>query len=232
MDAAVGFLTGVWDQLGVVLPGGRAGDPPTNHQLQHHASPLAAAPIVATSLAFPWSLFDTNASDVDYGLLVSAMPYVPTARGCSWGVVLALLGASGSPHGWAWQSADPRGTGVYTLTPAPSDAETAFQATPSQPLCGSSANPQRALAVWQDRVAWSSLAGSSNFTMTGVPPGAQSVDVYAWDGWRSTTSVPPDAGGHVLIAGLPGNETYMFFAHEGGEAQCARWACGWLLTPS
>jgi hypothetical protein len=206
--AAVGLLTGVWDQLGV----------------SSSAKDAPAAPV--GGLAFPWNLFDLNASDVDYGLAVSDAPYIPTARGCAWGMVLGLLGSSGSPWGWAWSSADPRETGVYRLEPATSAAASALAAVPEQPLCNSAPGitPPRTLVAWQDRAAWSTLAGSSTFKLTGLPPGASVVDVYAWDGWRSSV-VAPSGGGNVTVTGFPGNETYVFLAHEGS---CRQWTCGFI----
>jgi hypothetical protein len=184
-------------------------------------------------LAFPWNLFDTNVTDVDYGLACSDDPYVPTARGCVWGEVLALLGASGSRWGWAWDSADSRGTGVYRFIPAISELEAALSAAPGKTLCeggyaDTAAPPPRALIVWQDRVAWSTLAGTAVFELTGLPTGSAVVDTYAWDGWRSSTIVPSGSGGSVNVSGLRGNETYMFLAHE--VDGCVQWKCTGFLA--
>lgn len=171
--AAAGLLTAMWDALGVVT--------------------TAGAP--AATLAFPWNLFNSNASDVDYGMAASVDPYVPTARGATVGLVLRLLAASGAPGGWAWAALDPRGTGVFALTPAPP------------------AGACRRLVVWQDRAGWSTLQPTTAFNVTGVPPCAAVVDVYGWDGLRR--SVPAGGGGAAVeVDGLAGDETYMFLAHE------------------
>lgn len=142
-------------------------------------------------------------------------------------MTLALLGASGSQYGWAWRSADPRVTGVFELTPSANAAAASLSASPAQPLCAPGAPvPARLMAVWQARAAWSSLAGGHTFNVSGIPAGAAAVDTYAWDGWRATTLVQPGQG-WVVVAGLAGNETYVFFAHEGGSA-CAQWSCSFV----
>jgi hypothetical protein len=62
--AAKGFLTGLWDNLGVVRSDGATS---------------------ATILAFPWNLFDTPETTVDsafqYGMAKQLSPWLPDARG-------------------------------------------------------------------------------------------------------------------------------------------------------
>ena len=169
-EAAAGLLTSIWDNLGVV-----AGTAP--------------ASVGVTSLAMPWNIFNTNTSDVDYGMAVSTTPYVPTLRGSTFALVMSILAATST---WEWVSLDPFGTGVFTL----SDPHSTWR-----------------LAVWQDRAGWSSLPDPHTFNFTDLPPTASVIETYGWNGLRGTTPISGGGGGSVLIRGLPGNETYMFVAH-------------------
>ena len=170
--AAAGFLTGIWDQL-------------TVSSLQNE--PLAAQ-------AFPWNIFNNRSVDVDYFMAASlGPPYQPAPRGCAFALVAALLRVAGGGADWAWESVDPRGTGVARLR-APSGA---------------------LLVVWQNRPAWTSLPDTHAFELAGLAPGTAAVRVYGWEGLRRTLAVPP-AAASVNITGLPGGETYMFLAQPAG----------------
>lgn len=94
-QAARGFLTAFWDSVSIV----------------HAGAP-------STTLSFPWNIFDTVGGDSAYGMAVQDEPYVPSARGLTYALSLALLASSGSPTGWSWSSADPYGTGVSVLLPS------------------------------------------------------------------------------------------------------------------
>jgi len=86
--AAVGYLTAIWDALGVVKKDG-------------HTS--------ASRVALTWNLFNTNVSDTDYGLCSTLAPWVPTARGVIVPTIIKLTA------GMEFESLDPKGTGVYVL---------------------------------------------------------------------------------------------------------------------
>jgi hypothetical protein len=88
--AATGLLTSIFDNIGVVNTGG---------------TPVA-------DRTFPWNLFNTHATDLDYGMAVTLLPeYKPTLRGC----VLARTWTLLKSQPWQWVSSDPRGTGVFEL---------------------------------------------------------------------------------------------------------------------
>ena len=162
--AARGLLTAVFDNVGIV----NADNTPVSDR------------------SFPWNVFNTPAQDLAYGMAQSLNPYKPTKRGCvlarTWGLLKTVP--------WAWDSADPRGTGIYKLSA-----------------------PGQTLTVWQNRKAWTSLDGES-ITLTAVPAGAVTLDVYGWDGLRRSLSVSgPRAP--VRVEGLSVNETHLLHAHSG-----------------
>lgn len=86
-EAARGFLTAVWDALGIV---GNDGQP-------------------VTRFALPWNVFHTAEKDLHYGMAGSYDPWTPTARG----KVLVLVCRLGK--GLRWVSLDPRGEGLFVL---------------------------------------------------------------------------------------------------------------------
>jgi len=88
-QAARGFLTGIWDNLGVVKNDGASG---------------------ATGFAFPWNLFNEATKDTEYGMRVQLDPYVPSPRGDVLKLVLGLT------KGMTFAARDPRKTGEYVLT--------------------------------------------------------------------------------------------------------------------
>ncbi len=90
-QAAKGFLTGIWDNLGVVGIDGKSG---------------------VTLFAFPWNLFNDSASDENYGLRVAFDPPQMTKRGDTLRMVLALT------RGMRFERRDPRGAGEFVLSSA------------------------------------------------------------------------------------------------------------------
>ena len=88
-QAAKGFLTGIWDNLGVVKQDGKTS---------------------ATVFAFPWNLFNDARQDVEFGMRLSFEPLVLSKRGQVLQRVLQLT------KDMAFQSRDPRGTGEYVLS--------------------------------------------------------------------------------------------------------------------
>jgi hypothetical protein len=87
-QAARGFLTGIWDHLGVVRRDGRT---------------------PAARLALPWNLFHDAEKDTQYGMLRKYEPYEPSPRGAVLQLVLRLT------DGMRFTSLDPRKTGVFVL---------------------------------------------------------------------------------------------------------------------
>ena len=87
-DAAKGFLTGLWDNLGVVGGDGKTG---------------------VTALAFPWNLFNDTRRDREFGMSTALDPWTPTARGRVLQMVLKLA------EGMEFVSRDPRKAGVFVL---------------------------------------------------------------------------------------------------------------------
>lgn len=138
---------------------------------------------------FPWNVFDTNASDVDYGMAASLTPYVPTPRGCAWLLAVALLRLGG---GWAVRSADPRGSGVLELASGEGDAAAL-------------------LVVWQDRRGWTNLSSfPSSFTVADIPAAATTLQVVGFDGQRGATVGLAPGQGSAAVAGLEENNTWAF----------------------
>ncbi|ULL14736.1 hypothetical protein DVH26_09910 [Paenibacillus sp. H1-7] len=88
-EAAKGFLTAIWDHLGVVKNDGVTS---------------------ATQFAFPWSLFNSTAVDTNYGMNSSLAPWTPTARGITLQTVLDKT------RGMSFVSMDPKQTGEYKLS--------------------------------------------------------------------------------------------------------------------
>jgi len=136
------------------------------------------------SRTFPWNLFNLETKDTDYGMATTLSPYQPTVRGCVLARAWALLNA----QAWKWVSSDPRATGVLKLSVG---AET--------------------LTVWQNRPAWTTLKGEA-YSLDGLPAAATVVDVYGWDGMRSSLKV---SGGSARVTGLVVNETHIMHAHAG-----------------
>jgi len=167
--SAQGLFTAVFDGVGVVDG--------------------ANAPVALR--VFPWNVFDTNASDADYGMAASLAPYVPTPRGCAWLLAVALLRLGG---GWAVRSADPRGTGVLELESGEGDAAAL-------------------LVVWQDRRGWTSLPTfPASFTVQGIPAAATSLQVLGYGGQRGATVPLAPGQGSATVSGLEENNTWAFLS--------------------
>lgn len=98
-QAASGFLTSIWDNLGV-----------TRDPSQMVASGTPLRPL--TAMAFPWNIFNLASKDGNYGMAVSDTPYRPTDRGSTLALTLKLLNADE----WAWVFADPFHRGMYKLS--------------------------------------------------------------------------------------------------------------------
>jgi hypothetical protein len=69
--------------------------------------------------------------------------------------------------------------------------------------------------VWQDRPSWSNHHGTS-YTVTGIPASTTKIDVYGWDGLRSSVALNGSTA-TTTINNLPGNETYMFVGNAGSH---------------
>ena len=88
-QAAKGFLTGLWDNLGIVKKDGKTG---------------------AAVFAFPWNLFNDARQDVEFGMRLSFEPLSLSRRGQVLQRVLKLT------EGMTFESRDPRGKGEYVLS--------------------------------------------------------------------------------------------------------------------
>lgn len=87
-EAAKGFFTAIWDNLGVVKNDGKT---------------------PATQFAFPWSLFNSATTDTFYGLSSSPDSWVPVTRGKT------LENVIEKTKGMSFISLDPKKTGEYVL---------------------------------------------------------------------------------------------------------------------
>lgn len=140
---------------------------------------------------FPWNLFDTLASDPDYGMAASLTPYyAPTPRGCAWLLAVALLRL----NAWQPRSLDPRGAGVFELVAGAGDAAAL-------------------LVVWQDRRGWTNLPSfPASFTVAGIPEAATSLQVFGFDGPRGAAVPLAPGQGSATITDLVENNTFVFLA--------------------
>jgi len=86
-QAAKGFLTALWDALGVVDSKGRR----------------------VTQFVFPWSIFHLTKKDEHYGLCTKLSPWTPTARGRVLQLVCRIS------RGLQFVSCDPREGGLFVL---------------------------------------------------------------------------------------------------------------------
>lgn len=86
-EAAKGFLTAIWDALGVVGKDGQ----------------------VVSQFAFPWNIFHLTTKDTNYGLCEQQDPWMPTARGKTLQLVCRLSA------GMRFVSADPKAAGLFVL---------------------------------------------------------------------------------------------------------------------
>lgn len=86
-EAAQGFLTALWDALGVV---GQRGQ-------------------VVSQFVLPWNIFNLTTKDQSYGLCTQLSPWTPTARGRVLALVCELT------RGMDFTAAAPKGKGEYVL---------------------------------------------------------------------------------------------------------------------
>lgn len=133
-----------------------------------------------TQFVMPWNIFNLTSKDHEYGLATQLSPWTPTARGKVLAMVCELT------RGMDFKSVDPKGSGVTVLE-----------------------GGGRKLWVWQNRPGWSKLTGTS-FTLTDLPAGTTTVEIYGWDGLRKTERT----GGEpkLTINDLPAGETLLFIA--------------------
>lgn len=141
---------------------------------------------LATQFAFPWNIFNTNIEDPVYGLNTQLNPWTPTARGVALKLVCDLSA------GMEFVSSDPKGRGEYILN-----------------------GNNKKMWVWQNYSTWSSIAGTS-YTVSGIPTGTTTLQVYGWNGLRSTINLSGQTS--YTVNGLNAKETYMFLANaaDGG----------------
>lgn len=86
-EAARGFLTALWDALGVVGNDGQR----------------------VTEFVMPWNIFNPTTKDANYGLCTQLDPWTPVARGKVLRMVCELT------RGADFVSCDPRGSGEFVL---------------------------------------------------------------------------------------------------------------------
>ena len=133
-----------------------------------------------TQFVMPWNIFNLASKDESYGLTAQLSPRTPTARGKVLAMVCELT------RGMEFISADPKNSGVSVL-----------------------AGNGRTLWVWQNRPGWSNLAGTS-FTLTDIPAGTTTVEIYGWDGLRKTVSTRGQTT--LALNALSANETLILVA--------------------
>lgn len=140
----------------------------------------------ATKLAMVWTLF-TDPGDTasgNYALASQLNPWVPTNRGALYRLVAEKTA------GMTFASLDPKGSGEYVLT-----------------------GNNKKMWVWQNRPGWTNHPGTS-FTVSGIPGGVSQLEVYGWNGLRST--IPLSGQSSYTVGGLPQHETYMFLVNVTG----------------
>jgi len=86
-QAALGFLTGIWDNLGVIGKNNTS----------------------VTQFAFPWCIFNTATVDDNYGFCTQLNPWLPTTRG----TVLKMV--SQLTKGMWFTKLNPKTTGTFVL---------------------------------------------------------------------------------------------------------------------
>jgi subtilase family serine protease len=157
----------------------------------------------ASQFAFPWNIFHTLTQDSLYGLSTQLVPYTPSVRGTTLKLVLDKTA------GMSFVSRDPKGRGEFILN-----------------------GNNKKMWVWQNYANWSNVAGTS-YTVSGIPAGATSLEVYGYNGLRST--IPLSGQTSFTVTGLLTKETYMFLANaaDGGgppQADLIVTAISWSPT--
>ena len=137
-QAAAGMLTGIWDHLAVVGNDGRT---------------------LKTGLALPWNVFNEQKTDDQFGMVLTAEPYIPAPNGMVLRQVLELT------KDMRIVAADPRGTGMIALI-----------------------GGGRTMWVWQNRTGWTDQPGET-VELCGIPAKATEVEVYGWEGLRKRVAV-------------------------------------------
>jgi len=117
--AAQRFLTAMWDELGVIK---KSGEP-------------------ATQFAFVWNLFNTNSTDLAYGICTQLDPWVPSQRGATLQMVLKLTA------GLEFSELYPTTRGEYVLI-----------------------GSNKKCWVWQNHPLWTNHPGT-NYLVEGIPSG-------------------------------------------------------------
>ena len=129
---------------------------------------------------FAWGLVHTADRDESYGMCTQLEPWTPTARGKVVRQVCTLT------RGMTLISCDPKRGGEFVLE-----------------------GDGRKMWIWQNRRAWTDHPGPS-YRLTGLPPSARKLEIYAWDGLFRT--VPLTGRDAVTVDGLRVGETWMFVA--------------------
>jgi hypothetical protein len=137
----------------------------------------------AAQVILAWNVFNTTSYDQWYGICTQLDPWLPTLRGQVLEQVTTLTA------GMHFVSLAPATTGEYVMQ-----------------------GPGQTLWVWQDLPYWTNHAGTT-YDVTGIPTTATKLDVYGWNGLRTT--IPLAAQTTYTVTGLPGDETYMFVANAG-----------------
>jgi len=141
-----------------------------------------------TGYTMPYTLFELE-SRQSYGLAASIKPWQPSQRARTLKLVIDLT------KGASFDLLEPHTTGIYTLK-----------------------SPNSKIWVWQNRLAYSSIAGTS-FTVTGIPPKTTSIKIYRYNSALDAPfrTVPVAGQGQLSIDNLPQDETLMFVADSGDE---------------
>ena len=150
--AAKGFLTGIWDHVGVVRNDGATR---------------------ATQFAFPWNIFLTASEYPHYGLALQLDPWTPTARGRVLQMVIEKT------SGMTFESLDPKRKGEYMLI-GPGKKMWVWQNRPhwtNHPGTSYTINgiPRGAVKIevygWDGLRQMVKLSGQTSYTIRNLKPG-------------------------------------------------------------
>ena len=139
----------------------------------------------ATAVTLVYDLYQPLTASTTYGLDYSLTPWDGTARADT------LLRTLNLTAGMQFTYLDPLVTGIFMLQ-------------------GQSANLQQKMWVWQNRVGWSSITGTSFTFSAGSLNGFNTLEIWGWDGLRNTLSINVGSGSYVLT-NLNQGETYEEF---------------------
>jgi len=135
-----------------------------------------------TQFALSYSAAELVSEDANFGL---TQQFTPSWVGTPRAITQQLVAQLGS--GMSWVSADPTTKGLFIMAGAGTK-----------------------LWAWQDRTGLTNTPGTS-FTVTGIPTTATKLNVYGYNGFRQAITFPTGTTSRT-VTGLPGNETYMFWA--------------------